>query len=184
MSLETVRTVVESFIRLVKSEIDPEAVLVAADDVFEVPRTPSLILQGPTLVEDGDRRTQAHLVEKDIPNLTYERWRHPRLYHLDFDVIVTAAREAELLDLQEKVARFYQVHPVLEVEDRGALNITELVPLGGLRRVNLSDLRQSSGRCRIEDCPVYDGLVETGPLIRDRKFEFRDGVEEDRTYTP
>jgi len=70
------------------------------------------------------------------------------------------------------------------VEDRGTLNITELVPLGGLRRVNLSDLRQSSGRCRIEDCPVYDGLVETGPLIRDRKFEFRDGVEEDRTYTP
>jgi len=99
MSLETVRTVVESFIRLVKAEIDPEAVLVAADDVFEVPRTPSLILQGPTLVEDGDRRTQAHLVEKDIPNLTYERWRHPRLYHLDFDVIVTADREAELLDL-------------------------------------------------------------------------------------
>lgn len=184
MSLETVRTVVESFIRLVKAEIDPEAVLVAADDVFEVSRTPSLILQGPTLVEDGDRRTQAHLVEKDIPNLTYERWRHPRLYHLDFDVIVTAAREAELLDLQEKVARFYQVHPVLEVEDRGTLNITELVPLGGLRRVNLSDLRQSSGRCRIEDCPVYDGLVETGPLIRDRKFEFRDGIEEDRTYTP
>ena len=56
MSLETVRTVVESFIRLVKAEIDPEAVLVAADDVFEVPRTPSLILQGPTLVENGEPR--------------------------------------------------------------------------------------------------------------------------------
>ena len=89
-----------------------------------------------------------------------------------------------MLDLQEKVARFYQRHPVLTVEDRGTINLTELTPLGGLRRVNLSDLRQSSGRCRIEDCPVYDGVVETGPLVKDRRFEFRDGVEEERLYTP
>ena len=182
--METVRTVVENLIRLVKAEIDPAAVLVAADDVFEVPNVPSLILQGPTLVENGDRRTMAHIVEKDVPNLIYEQCRHPRLYHLDFDVIVTAGREGALLDLQERVARFYQIHPVLVVEDRGSLNLTEIVPLGGLRRVNLSNLRQSSGRCRIEDCPVYDGLVETGPLIKDRRFEFRDGVEEDRLHTP
>ena len=147
--METVRTVVESFIRLVKAEIDPEAVLVAADDVFEVPKVPSLILQGPTLMENGDRRTQARMVKKDVPNLSYEECRYPRLYHLDFDVIVTAAHEGELLDLQEKVARFYQVHPVLSVEDRGSLNLTELVPLGGLCRVNLSNLRQSSGRVMV-----------------------------------
>lgn len=182
--METVRIVVESFIRLVKTEIDPDAVLVAADDAFEVPKVPSLILQGPTLVENGDRRTQARMVEKDVPNLSYEECRYPRLYHLDFDVIVTAAHEGELLDLQEKVARFYQRYPVLTVEDRGTINLTELTPLGGLRRVNLSDLRQSSGRCRIEDCPVYDGVVETGPLVKDRRFEFRDGVEEERLYTP
>lgn len=182
--METVRIVVESFIRLVKAEIDPDAVLVAADDVFEVPKVPSLILQGPTLVENGDRRTQARMVEKNVPNLSYEECRHPRLYHLDFDVIVSAAHEGELLDLQENVARFYQRHPVLIVEDRGTLNLTEITPLGGLRRVNLSDLRQSSGRCRIEDCPVYDGVVQTGPLVKDRKFEFLDGVEEDRLYTP
>ena len=95
----------ETLIRLVKVEIDPEAVLVAADDVFEVPRVPNLILQGPTLVENGDRRTQARMVEKDVPNLRYEACRHPRLYHLDFDVIVTAAQEGQLLDLEEKVAR-------------------------------------------------------------------------------
>ena len=58
--METVRTVVESFIRLVKAEIDPEAVLVAADDVFEVPKVPSLILQGPTLMENGDRAGHRH----------------------------------------------------------------------------------------------------------------------------
>lgn len=182
--MDTIRIVVESFIRLVKTEIDPDAVLVAADDAFEVPKVPSLILQGPTLVENGDRRTQARMVEKDVPNLSYEECRYPRLYHLDFDVIVTAAHEGELLDLQEKVARFYQRYPVLTVEDRGTINLTELTPLGGLRRVNLSDLRQSSGRCRIEDCPVYDGVVETGPLVKDRRFEFRDGVEEERLYTP
>ena len=180
----TVRPVVETLIRLVKAEIDPEAVLVAADDVFEVPKVPSLILQGPTLVEDGNRRTQARIVEKDIPNLRYEACRHPRLYHLDFDVIVTAAHEGKLLDLEEKVARFYQLHQDLSVADRGSLPLTELVPLGGLRRVNLSNLRQSSGRCRIEDCPVYDGRIEVGGLIKDRRFEFRDAVHEDRLLTP
>jgi hypothetical protein len=30
--------------------------------------------------------------------------------------------------------------------DKGALNLTELIPVGGLRRVNLSNLRQASGR--------------------------------------
>ena len=60
--METVRTVVENLIRLVKAEIDPDALLVAADDVFEVPNVVSLILQGPTLVENGDRRTMAHIV--------------------------------------------------------------------------------------------------------------------------
>jgi len=150
--LDTIRIVVESFIRLVKTEIDPDAVLVATDDAFEVPKVPSLILQGPTLVENGDRRTQARMVEKDVPNLSYEECRYPRLYHLDFDVIVTAAHEGELLDLQEKVARFYQRYPVLTVEDRGTINLTE--------------------------------LVETGPLVKDRRFEFRDGVEEERLYTP
>ena len=180
--LTTVRPVVESLIRLVKAEIDPEAALVASDDVFEVPRVPSLILQGPTLVENGDRRTQARLVEKDIPNLRYQACRHPRLYHLDFDIVVTTAHEGELLDLQERVTRFYQRHPDLSVADRGALPLTELVPLGGLRRVNLSDLRQSSGRCRVEDCPVYDGQVESGPLIKNRTFEFQAGVQEERVH--
>jgi len=35
--LETVRTVVENLIRLIKVEIDLDAVLVVADDVFDVP---------------------------------------------------------------------------------------------------------------------------------------------------
>jgi len=91
--LETVRTVVENLIRLIKAEIDPDAVLVAADDVFEVPNVSTLVLQGPTLIENGDRRTMARMVEKDIPNLVYERCRYFRLYHLDFDVIVTAGHE-------------------------------------------------------------------------------------------
>ena len=70
------------------------------------------------------------------------------------------------------------------MEDRGTLNITELIPLGGLNRVNLSNLRQSSGKCRIEDCPIYDGLVRDGKLVRDVTFEIRDGVIEDLSYTP
>ena len=182
--METLRPVVETLIRLVKAEVHEGAVLVAPDDVFAVTRTPSVLLQGPTLTENTDRRTMARIVEKDIASLSYTAAPHPRLYHLDFDLIVTTAGEAELLEFQERIARFYQLHPVLEIEGRGVLNLTERVPVGGVRRVNLSNLRQGSGRLRVEDCPVFDGRVETGPLIKDRRFEYHGGVNEERNHAP
>jgi len=169
--LELIREVVETFIRLVKSEINPGAALVAADDMFEVARTPSVVLQGPTLSENGSRRTPAMLVTRNKQDLTFEQCRHPRLYHLDFDVIITTGKESELLDLTEKVVRFYQLHPELEIGEHGVLNLTEFVPLGGLKRVNLSNLRQASGRCRIEDCPIYDGRVADGKLATGLRLE-------------
>ena len=169
--MDILREVVESFIRLVKSEIHQGAVLVCADDVFEVTNVPSVVFQGPTLSEDGDRRTPAMLTKRNEADLAFEQCRHPRLYHLDFDIIVTTGKEAELLDFTEKVARFYQLHPTLAVGEHGSLNITELVPLGGLKRVNLSNLRQASGKCRIEDCPVYDGRVVSGKLAAGLKLE-------------
>jgi hypothetical protein len=182
--MSTIRTVTQEFIRLVRREVHESAVLVAADDVFEVKDTPSVILQGPVLTENGQRRTQARLIERNVPDLSYEECKAPRLYHLGFDIVVTTATETELLSLQEAVARLYQTHPVLEISDKGSLNLTELVPVGGLRRVNLSNLRQASGRARVEDCPVYDGQVRQGKLIRDRVFDFKDGVQETRTFKP
>lgn len=169
--MELIREVVETFIRLVKTEVDPGAVLVAADDMFEVTNVPSIVFQGPTLIEDGDRRTPAMLTKRNESELTFEQCRHPRLYHLDFDVIVTTGKESDLLDLTEKIARFYQLHPAMEVGDHGVLNITEITPLGGLKRVNLSNLRQASGRCRIEDCPIYDGRISAGKLAAGVKIE-------------
>ena len=171
------REVVESFVRLAKSEIHPSAVLVCAEDVFEVTNVPSVVLQGPSLSEDGDRRTTAMLTKRNESGLTFEQCRHPRLYHLDFDIIVTTGKEADLLDLTEKFARFYQLHPALTVGDHGVLNLTELVPLGGLKRVNLSNLRQASGRCRIEDCPIYDGRVSAGKLAASVKIEIQNTGE-------
>ena len=182
--LETIRPVTETLLRLAKEEIDPKVVLVASDDVFEVPKVPSVVFQGPTLTENRDRRTMALLVERSIPDLTYQKTRAPRLYHLDFDVVVTAPHEGELLDLTEKVSRFYQLFPILFLAGRGSLNLTELVPVGGLARVNLSNLRQSTGRLRIEDCPIYDGHVETGKLIRDRIFDVHGTVQEVRRVPP
>ena len=169
--MDILREVVESFIRLAKSEVHTGAVLVCADDVFEVTDVPSVVFQGPTPSEDGDRRTPAMLTKRNEADMTFEQCRRPRLYHLDFDVIVTTGKEGELLDLTEKIARFYQLHPTLAVGDHGALNITELEPLGSLRRVNLSNLRQASGKCRIEDCPIYDGRVVSGKLAAGLRLE-------------
>ena len=175
--MDILREVVESFVRLAKSEINPSTVLVCADDVFEVTNVPSIVLQGPTLSEDGDRRTQAMLTKRNESDLTFEQCRHPRLYHLDFDIIVTTGKEADLLDLPEKIARFYQLHPVIAVGGHGVLSITELTPLGGLKRVNLSNMRQASGRCQIEDCPIYDRRVSAGKLAASVKIEIKNTGE-------
>ncbi len=169
--MSVLRSVVESFIRLVKTELHSGAVLVASDDAFEVPKVPSVVIQGPVLTEDGGRRTPAMLTRRDEVNLSFEGCRHPRLYHLDFDIVVTTGLESELLEMLEKVARFYQLHPALSLGEQSALHLTELVPLGGLKRVNLSNMRQASGKCRIEDCPVYDGLVISGKLATGVKIE-------------
>lgn len=82
------------------------------------------------------------------------------------------------------LSRFIQLNTVIPIADKGELNLTELVPLGGLTRVNLSNLRQSSGRLRIESCPVYDGEIRNGRLIRDRTFQFHGDVTEEQTLQP
>jgi len=182
----SVRDVVESFIRLVQAEIAPNAVLVPPDDAFEVTRLPSLFLQGPVLVEDKPRRTMAKEIVKDTDALTYEERPYPRLYHLDFDVIATTAKEAELLDLVAKAVAFFAFHRELEVPpDSTKLALTELTPMGGLGRVNLTNLKQSSGRYRIEDCPIHGGEVEVGKLILTRIFEYQGPtLDEARTHEP
>jgi hypothetical protein len=182
--LSTIQTATEALVRLAKQAIYPDAVLVLPDDLFEVQRTPSVILQGPKLAENRFRRSQTHLFAKDVADLSFEECRFPRLYHLDFDLVVTVDRESELLQFHESVSRFLQLNPMITVADQGELNLTELVPLGGLARVNLSNLRQSSGRLRIESCPVYDGEIRNGRLIRDRTFQFHGGVNEEQTLQP
>jgi hypothetical protein len=180
--LNTIQTATETLIRLAKQAIHPDTVLVFTDDMFEVQSTPSVILQGPKLTKDRFRRSQTRLFEKNEADLSFEECRFPRLYHLDFDLVVTADREAELLHFQESVSCFLQLNPVIPITDQGELNLTELVPLGGLARVNLSNLRQSSGRLRIESCPVYDGEIRYGRLIRDRTFQFHGDVNEEQTF--
>lgn len=182
--MNAIQTATETLIRIARQAIHPDTVLVFTDDLFEVQRTPSVILQGPKLTEDRFRRNQTRLFEKDVADLSFEECRFPRLYHLDFDLVVTVDREAELLQFHEAVSRFLQLNPVILIADQGELNLTEMVPLGGLARVNLSNLRQSSGRLRIESCPVYDGEIRNGRLIRDRTFQFHGGVNEEQTLQP
>ncbi|MGB5232576.1 MAG: hypothetical protein WBN83_13770 [Desulfoprunum sp.] len=81
--MSTIQTVTETLIRLAKQAIHPDTVLVFPDDLFEVQRTPGVILQGPKLTEDRFRRSQSRLFEKNVAELSFEECRFPRLYHLD-----------------------------------------------------------------------------------------------------
>lgn len=166
--MEMIRLATEALIRLLKTEVDPGAVLIAADDVFAATDVSALLLQGPTLTEDTRRRTLAHWAQRDQHTMTFTGGPYPRLYHLDFDVVVSTGTEQELLVMNGLMTILYQRHPVLMIPNIGALPMTELTPLGTLRRVNLSNLRQATGRLRIEDCPIGDDIqlqTETGRLI-------------------
>lgn len=166
--MDTICLAAEALIRLFQAEVDPRTLLVAADDVFEAAEVPALLLQGPTLVEDARRRTLAQWTERDQATMACRRGRYPRLYHLEFDLVASTGNERSLLTLVGNVAALYQRMPLLAVPDIGELPLTELTPLGGWRRVNLSNLRQASGRLRLEDCPVGDAdtlQTETGRLI-------------------
>ena len=182
----SVRDVVETFVRLVKAEITANAVLVPPDDVVEIPRVPSLLLHGPMLVENKPRRTMAKEIAKNADALTYEERPYPRFYHLDFDITATTAKETELVDLVAKIVTFFAFHREIEIPPDGEkLSLTELTPMGGLARVNLTNLKQSSGKYRIEDCPVYAETVETGGLIVTRIFDYQGSTfEETRTHEP
>ena len=182
----SVRDVVETFVRLAQAQITPQAVLVPPDDAFEVQRVPCLVIQGPKLAENASRRTMARQLVTDVDTLTFKEQEYPRFYHLDFDFVATTAKEAELVDLVAKIVTFFAFHRELDVPPEGdRLNLTELVPVGGLARVNLTNLRQSSGRYRIEDCLVYAGEVTEGKLVVDRIFDYVGSTfAETRTHKP
>lgn len=173
----------EALIRLIKQEVHSNCVLVSADDLFEVKRLTSVLLQGPTLTEHGHRRCPATAFQINQNDLTTKQGRFPRHYHLDYELIVTTGKEVEMLQMQEAVTAFLAAFPVLTV-GTGTLNLTELVPLGSQRRVNLSNLHQCSGKIRIEDCPVFAGAVVDGKLISRVNIAFTGDVHSEINLNP
>ena len=188
----SVREVIESFIRKLQADITPHAVLINKNDFFETTDIPSLLIQGPTITENKNRRTATLAVKEyriDEEAKTYEARNYPRFYHFDFDFILTTGNEEELLDLQEKVIQFFMLNPVLAVNAEDNVNLLELTPIGGLARPNLTNLRQASGRYRLEDVLIYPGDDPiSGKLILDRIFEYLDfdseEIMETRTHNP
>ena len=185
------RLATETLLRLVRTDVHGSADLVDPDTVFEIKKVPSVVLMGPTVTENKLRRTYDRwLEETDVNGVVLDRT-HPRLYHLDFEIVVTTAKGGELLDFMESVASFFDLNQVLTIPERGDLALTLLTPLGGLKRVNLSNLRQASGQCRIEDVPVFSGEAVESKVILTRILEYRDlqaGTDADpiietRTYT-
>ena len=145
-----IREVIEALIKKLQADVTPNTVLVPLNDYYEIKHTPSLLVIGPKLEENRSKRNSEKRVEVDRDNLSYTERNWPRYYQLDFDFVLTAANGMELLELQE------------------------MVPLGGLERPNLSNLRQASGRYRIEDVEVFDHDVFEGKIVLYRNFRLCD----------
>lgn len=169
----------DTLVDALRAAVCEHTVLVGRDDFFELKRSPSLILQGPKLEEHAERRTMDRLVETDRDAGTFTEQDFPRLYHADFEVILTCAKQEELFEKQQKLLSFVQRTPWLVVDEKTKFALVEMTPLGGLQKPNLSNLRQAVGIYRIEDVPVFGGEVREGKLITKAIFEFRDAPNND-----
>lgn len=164
--------VIEALIRVFQAGLHPGTVLVSSGDPFEVKETPSVTIHGPTIKENPNRRVAGRFFHKDLETMTFETGAHPRQYHLDFELVVTCATERELIGFLESTARFFGNHTELTVGERGTLPVTVLSPLGSVDRVNLSNLRQATGRFRVEDYPVFEEEFKRGRLINNVELVF------------
>ncbi len=163
----------ESLITSLQAAVTPHTVLVPQNDCYEIKKVPSLIVIGPKVEENKEKRVTEKLQSIDIDALSYSERLWPRYNNLDFELLLTASTGAELLALQELVSVFFIDTKSIVVGD-SIFNIVETTPVGGLDRPNLSNLRQSSGKCRIEDVEVFGTAVETGKLAVDRVVNIND----------
>ena len=187
--ISLVRDTVETLIRKLQSDVTPNTVLVPLNDYYEIKQVPSLLVIGPKLEENRAKRVSEKIVEIDQDSLSYTQRNWPRFYHLDFDFMLTASNGMDLLDLQEKLIVFFLDNHFIQVsvapgfgiggfgvdpwgasEDDAEFYLSEMIPIGGLERPNYSNLRQASGRYRIEDVPVFDNDIEEGKLVLYRDF--------------
>ena len=168
-----IREVVEALIRKLQADVTPNTELVPINDYYEIKHTPSLLVIGPKLEENRAKRNSEKRVEVDRDNLSYTERNWPRYYQLDFDFVLTAANGMELLELQEKVIAFFLDNREVATAEC-VFKLQEMVPLGGLERPNLSNLRQASGRYRIEDVEVFDHDVFEGKIVLYRNFRLCD----------
>lgn len=184
-----IREAIEALIKKLQADVTPHTVLVSLNDYHEIKYVPSLLVIGPKMEENRAKRNSEKRVEVDRENLSYTERNWPRYFHLDFDFVLTSANGLELLELQEKLIAFFLDNIVVAVpaaagwglepygtepwgSDAGVLKyyLREMVPIGGLERPNLSNLRQASGRYRIEDVPVFDHVLDEGKLVLHRDF--------------
>ncbi len=184
-----VKETVETLIRKLQADVTPHTVLVPPNEYYEIKHTPSLLVIGPKMDENRAKRVSEKIVVIDRAALTYTERNWPRFYHLDFDFVLTAGNGMELLELQESLIAFFLDNIAVAVpvtagwgpgpfgiepwgSEDGALKfyLREMVPIGGLDRPNLSNLRQASGRYRIEDVPIFDHVLEEGKLVLYRDF--------------
>lgn len=164
-----IREVIEALIRKLQSDVTQNTSLVPPNDYYEIKQTPSLLVIGPKLDENRSKRVSEKRIQVDMETLSYTERNWPRYYHLDFDFVLTAANGAELLDLQEKAIVFFLDNLEISIAEF-TFRLREIVPIGGLDRPNFSNLRQASGRYRIEDVEVFDHDVKEGKLVLYRDF--------------
>ncbi len=168
-----IRDSIEALIKKLQAGVTPNTVLVPVNDYYEIKHTPSLLVIGPKLEENRSKRNSEKRVEVDRDNLSYTERNWPRYYHLDFDFVLTADTGAALLDLQEKGITFFLDNREIATAEC-AFKLREMIPIGGLERPNLSNLRQASGRYRIEDVEVFDHDVFDGKIVLYRNFRLCD----------
>lgn len=186
MPQDRFENVFRAVIRLFRSEVCPNVVVVTHTDFGEIAQMPTVILYFPRIAESRTGAENERVVERDERSGRYRARPAPVSYDLEFDyeIVAQVPMGAEgLAQLSYRALRCFKEHAVLRVaegEDVAASVDYDLVQTMELNRGLASDeLLTARGSFAVLGVPVDDTRSTEGPLVEHLEIAYRTIGEEE-----
>lgn len=180
MAQDRFENVFRAVIRLFRSEVCQNVVVITHTDFGEIAQMPTVILYFPRIVESRTGAENERVVERDMKSGRYKARPAPATYDLEFDyeVVAQAPMGPEgLAQLSYRALRCFKERAVLSVaegEDPAASMDYDLVQTMELNRGQSSDdLLTARGSFAVLGVPVDDTRTTEGPLVEHLEIAYR-----------
>lgn len=187
MAQDRFENVFRAVIRLFRSEVCPNVVVVTHTDFGEIAQMPTVILFFPRIVESRTGAENERVVERDERSGRYRARPAPATYDLEFDYEIAAQAPMGvegLAQLSYRALRCFKERAALSVaegEDAEASVDYDLVQTMELSRGLASDeLMTARGSFAVLGVPVDDTRLTEGPLVERLEIAYQTMGEEEK----